>query len=216
MSPSPRSPGKEGRLPMERDGLRYAVALFAAATACGLALGPWAAVPWLVLAIFCLYFFRDPERAVPVGPLCVSPADGKVVRVFEESDTRTRVSIFLSIFDVHVNRIPVGGRIRSIRYSRGSFRMAHREVASVDNERNTLVIEQPGGETPVEVSQIAGLIARRIVCRKREGDTVEMGERFGLIKFGSRVDILLGPEWEIAVRRGDRVAGGSSVLARRK
>lgn len=201
---------------MERDGLRYGAALAVAAVACGIALGPYSAAPWVVLALFCLYFFRDPERAIPEGPVCVSPADGKVVRVLEQADGRTRVSIFLSIFDVHVNRIPLAGRIRSIRYARGSFRIAHKEAASLDNERNTLVIEPLGGGTPLEVKQIAGLIARRIVCRKREGDAVEKGERFGLIKFGSRVDVLLGAEWAIAVARGDRVAGGSSVLARRK
>ena len=201
---------------MVREGLQYAAALAVAALAFGIMLKPWTAIPWALLAAFCLYFFRDPERRVPVGSVCVSPADGKVVRVLEESDGRTRVSIFLSIFDVHVNRMPIAGRIRSIRYSRGSFRMAHLEAASVENERNTLVIDELEGGVSVEVSQIAGLIARRIVCRKQEGDSVEKGERFGLIKFGSRVDLVLGPEWDLVVARGDCVAGGSSVLATRR
>ena len=201
---------------MLREGWRYAAALALAALGCGLVLGAWTAIPWVVLALFCLHFFRDPDRPVPGGSVCVSPADGKVVQVRREPDGRTRVSIFLSIFDVHVNRAPVSGRIRSIRYDRGGFRMAHLETASVENERNTLVIDGPGGGRQVEVKQIAGLIARRIVCWKREGDAVEKGERFGLIKFGSRVDVVLGQEWELEVAAGDRVAGGASVLARPK
>lgn len=200
---------------MVKEGWLYAAALVAAALVFGAALEPWAAVPWGLLAAFCLYFFRDPDRAIPSGSVCVSPADGKVVQVREEPDGRTRVSIFLSIFDVHVNRIPIAGRIRSVHYDRGSFRLAHLEAASVENERNTLVIDGNDEAVSVEVKQIAGLIARRIVCRKQAGDLVAKGERFGLIKFGSRVDVLLGPEWNLAVARGERVAGGSSVLARR-
>ena len=201
---------------MVKDGFRYALALGAGGAACGSLLEPWTAAPWALAALFCLYFFRDPERSIPPGRVCVSPADGRVVQVRAEPDGRTRVSIFLSIFDVHVNRVPIAGRIRSIRYSRGGFRLAHLEAASTGNERNTLVIEERQGGCLVEIKQIAGLIARRIVCRIREGDAVEKGERFGLIKFGSRVDVLLGTEWELAVRRGDKVAAGSSVLARRK
>ena len=200
---------------MERDGYRYALALGVGGTACGLLLDPWTAAPWAVAAVFCLYFFRDPERSIPSGPVCVSPADGRIVQVRAEPDGRTRISIFLSIFDVHVNRAPVAGRIRSVRYSRGTFHLAHLEAASARNEQNTLVIEERPGGSRVEIKQIAGLIARRIVCRINAGDTVEKGERFGLIKFGSRVDVLLGPEWELAVRNGQKVAGGSSVLAHR-
>lgn len=201
---------------MVRDGLWYGTAFGALAAAFAGAAGVWAALPWAVAGLFCLYFFRDPEREIPAGRVCVAPADGKVVQARVEPDGRTRISIFLNIFDVHVNRAPVAGRIRSIQYQRGRFGLANREAASLRNERNTLVIEEQSGGAAVEVSQIAGLIARRIVCRKREGDAVAKGERFGLIKFGSRVDVALGPEWEIAVRRGDRVAGGSSVLARRR
>ena len=122
-----------------------------------------------------------------------------------------RVSIFLNIFNVHVNRAPVGGRITDISYQPGRFLMAHREEASENNEQNTLTIDSGGAQ--VVTRQIAGLIARRIVCRKRAGDEVTKGERFGLIKFGSRVDVFLGPEWELAVQPGDKVRGGSSVLA---
>ena len=168
-----------------------------------------------MLAAFCLYFFRDPERQIPAGNVCVSPADGKVVRVHPETDGRTRVSIFLNIFDVHVNRSPIEGQVRSVCYSPGRYRMAHLDAASVENERNTLVIGDTDGVRSVEVTQIAGLIARRIVCHKAQGDHVRKGERIGLIKFGSRVDIVLGPEWDLAVQRGDKVVGGSSVLAER-
>ena len=201
---------------MVRDGYLYAAGLGGAAVACGALLEPWTAAPWVLAALFCLYFFRDPERAIPDGPVCVSPADGKIVQVRAEPDGRTRISIFLNVFDVHVNRSPIAGRVVSVKYSRGGFRMAHRERASAENEQNTLVID--GGEAgpSVEFSQIAGLIARRIVCVKRAGDLVEKGERIGLIKFGSRVDVLLGAEWDLAVQSGDRVAGGSSVLAGRK
>ena len=198
---------------MVRDGYLYAAVLSAAAVACAVVAGPWLAPPWLVLAAFCLYFFRDPEREIPVGNLCVSPADGKVVRILREADGRTRVSIFLNIFNVHVNRAPIGGQIQSAHYSPGRYRMAHLDAASTENERNTLVIGDTDGGRLVEVTQIAGLIARRIVCHKAQGDDVQKGERIGLIKFGSRVDVVLGPEWDLAVERGDKVAGGSSVLA---
>lgn len=201
---------------MASEGIGYALGLALLGAACGFAVGVWAALPWLALAVFCLFFFRDPDREIPAGRVCVSPADGRVVHLSELPPDRVRISIFLSIFDVHVNRMPVSGRVRSVRYSRGGFRMAHREQASVANEQNSLVIEEQEGGSTVEVRQIAGLIARRIVCRKREGDLVAKGERFGLIKFGSRVDILLGPEWEVTVGPGDRVAGGRSILAHRK
>ena len=196
-----------------RDGVYYALALVAGAFFCGYLFHPWIATPWLLLAAFCLYFFRDPERQIPDGQVCVSPADGRIVQICQEADLRTRISVFLNIFNVHVNRAPIAGRIEWIEYSKGSFRMAHKEVASLDNESNTLVITDQQAGHSVELKQIAGLVARRIVCNKQEGDEVQKGERFGLIKFGSRVDVLLGPEWGIVVQCGDKVAGGSSVLA---
>ena len=156
----------------------------------------------------------DPDRAIPSGPVAVSPADGKVVAVKPESATVTRVSIFLNIFDVHVNRAPIAGAITNIEYKKGEFLVASREVASSQNERNTFTIEGQGSR--VAFSQIAGLIARRIVCYKKPGDQVSKGERVGLIKFGSRVDVFLGPEWEITVQPGQHVSGGSSILARRR
>ena len=201
---------------MVRDGYYYGAGLAATAALSGAWAGLWAALPCLALAGFCVYFFRDPDRVIPAGPVCVSPADGRVVRVRDEPDGRTRVSIFLNIFDVHVNRAPVGGRITSLNYSPGRFRLAHLDAASLENERNTLLIDSPHCNSTVEVTQIAGLLARRIVCRKRQGDTLRAGERFGLIKFGSRVDVVLGRGWDLAVAERDRVAGGSSVLARRR
>lgn len=196
------------------DGIYYAATLAAGgALVSWLTRSAWG-VPLFVLAAFCLYFFRDPERAIPEGDVAVSPADGKVVAVKDEGPAGTRVSIFLNIFDVHVNRSPIGGRITRVEYKKGEFLVASREAASVRNEQNTVTVEGEG--TRVVFKQIAGVLARRIVFRKRVGDQVDRGERVGLIKFGSRVDVLLGPEWEIAVREGRRVLAGSSVLARRK
>lgn len=200
---------------MVKEGRLYAAVPGALAIALGILVNVWVALPFVVCSAFCAYFFRDPERVIPSGSVCVAPADGRVVQVRGKPDGKTRVSIFLSIFDVHMNRIPISGRVRSVNYSPGTFSMAHLKVASITNEKNTLVIEERDGGSTVEVSQIAGLIARRIVCRKKAGDHVEKGERFGLIRFGSRVDVVLGPEWRLAVTRGDRVAGGRSVLAER-
>jgi len=196
------------------DGLYYALALGAAGGVASWLAGPWYGVPLYLLAAFCLYFFRDPERVIPEGAVAVSPADGKVVAVRAESPILTRISVFLNVFDVHVNRAPVAGRIKEVLYKKGAFQVASREKASTGNEQNLIVIESPHGD--VAFRQIAGLIARRIVCYKKPGDRVAAGERVGMIKFGSRVDVLLGPEWEIAVQRGARVRAGSTVLARRK
>jgi len=143
----------------------------------------------------------------------LSPADGKVVSVRELNPTETRISIFLNIFDVHVNRTPIPGTVAGVVYRKGRFLVASREAASSENEQNTLVVE--GRDTRVVCRQIAGLIARRIVCYKRAGDSLLAGERIGLIKFGSRVDVLFGPEWRATVKVGDRVRGGSTILARR-
>jgi phosphatidylserine decarboxylase len=199
---------------MEKDGIYYGVALAAAGALVSYFLHPaWGAI-FFPLALFCVYFFRDPERVIPDGPVAVSPADGKVVHIRQVDASQTRVSIFLNIFNVHVNRVPVAGRITEVAYKPGRFVMAHREDASSDNEQNTVTIS--AGDTQVVTRQIAGLIARRIVCRKKVGDEVQKGERFGLIKFGSRVDVFLGPDWELAVKTGDKVRGGSSILARRR
>jgi phosphatidylserine decarboxylase len=146
--------------------------------------------------------------------VAVSPADGKVVALKRETATQTRISIFLNIFDVHVNRAPIAGAIAEVRYSKGKFHVASREECSTENEQNVVTVRGEG--TVVIFKQIAGLIARRIVFNKQPGDLVAKGERVGLIKFGSRVDVLFGPEWEIAVQPGARVLAGSSVIARRR
>ncbi|HMC59019.1 MAG TPA: phosphatidylserine decarboxylase [Candidatus Solibacter sp.] len=195
-------------------GIYYAAALVAAGAFLAWLVSPWAAIPLWLLALFCLYFFRDPEREIPPGPVAVSPADGKVVAVKAESPTQNRISIFLNIFDVHVNRTPIGGTIAKVQYQRGAFHVASKEECSVQNEQNVVTVQGDG--TTVVFKQIAGLIARRIVFNRKPGDRVATGERIGLIKFGSRCDVLLGPEWEIAVSPGMRVAAGSSIIARRR
>jgi phosphatidylserine decarboxylase len=205
---------------MVKDGIYYALGLSAAGALLWYLLNHAFAAPLFVLALFCLYFFRDPDRAIPDGPVAVSPADGKVVGIVGDGQgvECTRISIFLNIFDVHVNRAPIAGRIANVEYTKGQFLVASRELASAQNERNTVTISGTvaGDSTSVRFAQIAGLIARRIVFYKKLGDTVAKGERVGLIKFGSRVDIFLGPEWEIKVRPGQRVAGGSSIIAQRR
>jgi len=199
---------------MVRDGIYYAIALLAGGCLLAYVISPLLGLPLFVLAMFCLYFFRDPERSIPDGPVAVSPADGRVVSVKAEDAGLTRVSIFLNIFDVHVNRTPIGGRIGDVKYLPGNFLVASRETASTQNEQNVVTVDGDG--TSVIFKQIAGLIARRIVFRKKVGDTVRTGERIGLIKFGSRVDVFFGPEWDIAVAVRERVRAGSSIIARRK
>lgn len=196
------------------DGIYYACGLTLAGLAISYYLQPWLGLPLYILAAFCLYFFRDPERVPPAGEVMVAPADGKVVAVKEAGPGETRISIFLNIFNVHVNRTPIPGTITGITYRKGKFLVASHEAASVENEQNTLVVEN--GTTRVICRQIAGLIARRIVCYKKAGDTLAPAERIGYIKFGSRVDVLYGPEWQTAVKQGERVAAGRSVLAVRK
>ncbi len=170
---------------------------------------------FVALALVVLNFFRDPDRIVPDRPgIFVSPADGRVVEVRAEQEaglSRQRISIFMSPFNVHVNRSPVAGTVRNVVYRKGSFRMASEPLASVENECNTFTV---GGEKDeVVVRQIAGVLARRIVFWKRIGDRVERGERIGMIKFGSRVDVLVSPEITLCVSVGDRVKAGSTIIA---
>ena len=198
---------------MVRDGIFYALALSAGGILIGYLANPWWGSPLFLLAAFCAWFFRDPDRTPPPGPVAVSPADGKVVVVSPESSGRTRVSIFLNIFDVHVNRSPMGGVITDICYQKGKFMNAAKAAASNENEMNTFTVSGDG--VTIMFKQIAGLIARRIVCYMNVGDRVEIGQRVGLIKFGSRCDVIFGPEWKMEVTPGMRVSAGSSVLARR-
>lgn len=199
---------------MVRDGIYYAVGFAAGGILVGYLANPWAAAPLFLLGAFCAWFFRDPEREIPPGKVLVSPADGKVVVVKAEEAGRTRISIFLNVFDVHVNRSPVAGTITGIKYRKGKFMNAALPAASMENEMNTFTVDANG--STIVFSQIAGLIARRIVCCVRAGDYVGTGQRIGMIKFGSRCDVIFGPEWDAAVAPGMRVSAGSSVLARRK
>lgn len=195
-------------------GIYYALALAASGALIYWLAGPWFAVPLWLLALFCLYFFRDPEREVPGGRVAVAPADGKVVAIKPEGPGITRFTIFLNVFDVHVNRTPISGRIEKVEYKTGKFMVASKEACSTENEQNIVTVRGDG--VTVIFKQIAGLIARRIVFTKKVGDRVEAGERIGLIKFGSRTDVLFGPEWEIVAQVGQRVSAGSSVIATRK
>lgn len=200
---------------MVKEAYRFGLPPLVTGAVC-LALGwKWPAGILIVLGLFVFYFFRDPERAIPSEPgAVVSPADGHVVAIVDEPLDATmghRVSIFLSIWDVHVQRAPVAGRIASVVYRPGKFYAALRGAASVENEQNVIYIDTPQGA--LAFKQIAGLIARRVICWKQPGDVVARGERVGLIRFGSRVDIWLPQEAVVTVRRGQKVKGGESVLA---
>ena len=183
-----------------------------------LALGYWyVALFFIVIAGFMAYFFRDPDRVLPSEPnVIVAPADGRVTRVESlpagSDDSPTLVSIFLSPLDVHINRAPIAGRITDVSYTKGKFLMATDKSASQLNEQNSLTIE--GDRITIVCKQIAGILARRIVCWKRNGEHVNRGERFGLIKFGSRTDVVLPASVEVLVTEGMRVFGGSTIIGR--
>jgi phosphatidylserine decarboxylase len=201
---------------MVRDGYFYGLGFIAAAVLVFLVTGNWvwAIVP-VLLSCFFFWFFRDPKRPVPVeAGLVVSPADGKiteVARIQTPGGERIRLSIFLSVFDVHVNRSPIAGRVREIRYQKGKYLNALNPDSAEKNEQNIVTVQ--GEEFDVIFKQIAGLLARRIVFRFRVGDFVARGERVGLIKFGSRVDVVLPGHAHVRVVLGQRVKGGASVLA---
>jgi len=180
---------------------------------------PAALLPLVVGVAFCVYFFRDPERSAPPDDrLVVSPADGRVVAVVAEREERflaapaTRISIFMSPLDVHVNRAPVSGAVAEVRHTPGKFRAAFKDKASLDNERNAVVLQS--GEQRYLLVQIAGALARRIVCRLAPGDRVRRGERVGMIMFGSRVDLFLPAGVTPLVTAGVRVKAGASAVAR--
>ena len=200
---------------MVPDGYDYALALAGAGALVGWLAGPFWALPAFLLALFFLWFFRDPERVIPdYAGAVVSPADGKVTgvsTVVMNGVPRTRISIFLSVFDVHVNRSPLAGVIREVRYQKGKFLNAMNPASAEHNEQNVVTVEGDGQR--IVFKQIAGLLARRIVFTKKVGDLIQRGERVGLIKFGSRVDVLLDASANLQIKVGDRVKGGSSVLA---
>ena len=200
---------------MVRDGYFYALGLMVAAIMVGWFAGPaWALAP-VLLALFFLWFFRDPERAIPdAAGAVVSPADGKVTDVSWVTvggEKQLRISIFLSVFDVHVNRCPIAGVVRDVRYQRGKFLNAMNQASAEENEQNIVRVEGDGHT--VVFKQIAGLLARRIVFHPAVGDRLERGQRVGLIKFGSRTDVVLNSAPSLQVKVGDRVRGGASVLA---
>lgn len=201
---------------MIRDGFRFALPPLIIGFALMIFRWWWAGAILAALGLFVLYFFRDPERRIPNQPgAVVSPADGLVVEVVDEPRCERpgkRISIFLSIFDVHVNRAPVAGKISSMDYRPGKFMAAWKEKASDANEHNVITIATPCGE--ITCKQIAGWVARRILCWTRIGDEVKLGQRIGMIRFGSRVDVWLPADAEILVQRGQHVAGGATQIAR--
>src|SRR5437762_4536985 len=199
---------------MVSDGYYYAVPLIGAALLLSWITSPLWALALLILVGIFLWFFRDPDRDIPDAPGgIVSPADGKVTDVSpaEDSSGRSRISIFLSVIDVHVNRSPIEGVIRDVVYRKGKFLNAMGSDSAEQNEQNIVTVE--GGGQVLIFKQIAGLLARRIVFTKNVGEHVQRGERVGMIKFGSRVDVLLNASAKVQVKVGDRVKGGASVLA---
>ncbi|HYV05115.1 MAG TPA: phosphatidylserine decarboxylase [Blastocatellia bacterium] len=202
---------------MAREGIPFIILFLAPAAVFG-ALGWWlAAFVCLALAAFMAFFFRDPRRDCPDDPnLVISPADGRVVTVAPvepgSASSATQISIFLSPLDVHINRSPIAGEITEVVYKPGAFHVASREIASVENEQNIVTVR--GEKMTIVFRQIAGALARRVVLRKKKGDRVAMGERVGLMKFSSRMDVLLPCEVEVVVHRGQRVTGGLTVLGR--
>jgi phosphatidylserine decarboxylase len=201
---------------MVRDGYIYGVSLLAVAVVLAWATGNWAwSIAPVLLAAFFLWFFRDPERTIPTGPgLIVSPGDGLVTEtavIATPQGQRQRISIFLSVFDVHVNRSPIAGVLTSVCYQKGQYLNAMNPASADQNEQNIVTVRGDGYE--VTFKQIAGLLARRIVFNLKESDRVDRGQRVGLIKFGSRVNVIFPAEAQLRVKVGQRVKGGSSVLA---
>lgn len=200
---------------MVRDGYFYAIPLIAAAILIGWLTHPaWAIIP-ILLACFFLSFFRDPDREIPQIPgAVVSPADGKVTEVAPVTNAngrQTRISIFLNVFNVHVNRSPIAGVIRDVRYQRGKFLNAMNEVSADLNEQNIVTVDADGHR--LVFKQIAGLLARRVVFYPKVGDRLDRGQRIGLMKFSSRMDVILDSSARVNVKVGDHVKGGSTILA---
>jgi len=200
---------------MIKEGYQFAAPPLVLAVLCvGFGWYP-AAIIFSLLGVFVFYFFRDPERRIPAEPnVVVSPADGHVVEIAEEALDSTegrRISIFLAVWDVHVQRAPVAGRIAKVVYHPGKFYAAMRAAASRENEQNVIYMDTARGR--LVFKQIAGAIARRVICWKKPGENVALGERVGMIRFGSRVDLWLPKEAQIIARRGQKVKGGETVLA---
>jgi len=210
---------RAGGIPIAREGVPFVLGAGAPAVAAGVVgwMGPALALG--ALASYCAWFFRNPARVIPPGDeLIVSPGDGLVVAVEREYESRflkaqsIRISIFLNIFNVHINRVPCEGVLCDVAYQPGQFIAASKPDATIRNEQNALMIQRSDGKKVLCV-QVAGLIARRIVCWATPGERVAKGDRFGLIRFGSRMDLYLPEESQVIVKTGDRVKGGSSILA---
>lgn len=200
------------RLPLASEGLPFVLPPAAAAVTCLLMGWPLAAAVGAAFTAAVACFFRDPERAVPqLAGAVVSPADGRVHEIETEQGGRRRISIFLSIADVHVNRAPYDGKVTEVTYRPGRFLAAYRAEASRQNESNRVTIDS--ADATIDVKQIAGVLARRIVCRARPGDTLEKGQRYGLIRFGSRTDLFLPADCDVVAQVGDRVRGAETILA---
>lgn len=201
---------------MVKEAYKFAIPMLVIGAACVIPGWKWAATIFIFLGLFIFYFFRDPNRAVPSDPgVVVAPADGRILQIVDEefeSRPGRRISIFLSIWDVHVQRAPLAGRICKVDYRPGKFYGAYRSAASEENEQNVIYINTP--KATIIVKQIAGAIARRVLCWKSEGEEVAIGQRIGMIRFGSRVDIWLPIEAEVAVRRGQFAKGGETILAK--
>ena len=204
------------KIPLAKDGFIFILPLLIITVLMFLISFYWTTAIFGLGFLFVTWFFRDPERRIPNEPnVIVSPADGKITEIVTENEPINgklckRVTIFLSVFNVHVNRVPIGGTIEDIRYNPGKFLAAFNPKASMDNEQNLILINN--GRTHIFVKQIAGLIARRIVCWPKKGDHYESGQRYGLIRFGSRVDILLPENTKLSVACGDKVSGGKSII----
>jgi phosphatidylserine decarboxylase len=205
------------RIPIAKDGYIFITPLvFFTCGVCALSWF-WAAGFFGGLLLFVTWFFRDPERVIPKDPnAIVSPGDGRIVEIVPEKDPLlekdgyTRISVFLNVFNVHVNRVPIAGKIMAYRYNKGKFLNASSHKASMDNEQSAILLNN--GHVTILVKQIAGLIARRIVCWAKEGDEFQRGQRYGLIRFGSRMDVFVPEGTEIKVVIGDIVSGGSSII----
>lgn len=194
-----------------REGWPFIGAVLAIAIAAAAIGFEWLAGLSAAAAIFLAFFYRDPERVAPTGDdVVVSPADGKVIAAGDG-----KVSIFMSVFNVHINRVPISGCVKKIVYNKGKFHVASRDKASLENEQNKVVVASDKGEE-ITFVQIAGIVARRIVCHLKEGMKVTKGRRFGMIHFGSRVDVYLPEGFEVKVVEGEKVRGGTSVIAVRK
>ena len=205
------------RIPIAKDGYMFITPLiFCTWGVCALSWF-WAAGFFGGLLLFVTWFFRDPERVIPEDPnAIVSPGDGRIVEIVPEKDPLlekdgyTRISVFLNVFNVHINRVPIAGKIQAYRYNKGKFLNASSHKASMDNEQSAILLNN--GHVTILVKQIAGLIARRIVCWAKEGDEFQRGQRYGLIRFGSRMDVFVPEGTEIKVAIGDIVSGGSSII----